>query len=186
MLYWNFSLSPTAMLYELGFEGMADQYWELEPMVTVVVAAASVAVDESSSGADGGEPSATVGTVSTVTPNAVEASAAVPRLEESEVCTVPAVVEAGTAMVAVMSTLPAVMVRVTAEASTPAAVAIKPRSEVFLVASKSATLPLAVSVSTTDPVEGGGDGDGDGGRAGGERGTWQWSPPKPVAAQSQA
>ena len=47
-LYWNFSLSPTAMLYELGFEGMADQYWELEPMVTVVVAAASVAADESS------------------------------------------------------------------------------------------------------------------------------------------
>ena len=64
-----------------------------------------------------------VGTVSTVTPSAEEAEAAVPRLEESEVCTAVEVVEAGTAMVAVMVTLAAVMVMVTAEASTPAAMA---------------------------------------------------------------
>ena len=38
-------------LYELGLEGMADQNEELEPTVTVVVAAASVAVRESSDAA---------------------------------------------------------------------------------------------------------------------------------------
>ena len=40
------SLSPTAMLYELGLEGMADQKVP-EPMVTVFVAAASAAAEES-------------------------------------------------------------------------------------------------------------------------------------------
>ena len=35
LLYWKRSLSPTATLYELGLEGMADQYEELEPMVTM-------------------------------------------------------------------------------------------------------------------------------------------------------
>ena len=47
-MYWKRSLSPTARLYELGLEGMADQYEVPEPMVTVFVAAASVAADESS------------------------------------------------------------------------------------------------------------------------------------------
>ena len=53
LLYWKRSLSPTARLYELGLEGMADQYEVPEPMVTVFVAAASVAADESSAGGDG-------------------------------------------------------------------------------------------------------------------------------------
>ena len=42
-----------------------------------------------------------------VTPSTAEAEAAVPRRDESEVCTAAAVVEAGTVMVAVISTLPA-------------------------------------------------------------------------------
>ena len=44
-------MAPTVTLYELGLEGMADQNGELEelePMVSVVVAAASVPADESS------------------------------------------------------------------------------------------------------------------------------------------
>ena len=54
----------------------------------------------------GAEPTAMVGTDSTVTPSAVEAAAAVvPRLEESVVSTAASVVEAGTAMVAVTMTL---------------------------------------------------------------------------------
>ena len=48
----------------------------------------------------------------------------VPRLEESEVCTWSAVMEAGTAMVAVMRTLAAVTSIVTSDLSTPAVVAI--------------------------------------------------------------
>ena len=45
----NCSLSPTATLYELGLEGMADQKpVELVPMVTVVVAALSVRAEMSS------------------------------------------------------------------------------------------------------------------------------------------
>ena len=66
-----------------------------------------------------------------VTPSTAEAEAAVPRRDESEVCTAAAVVEAGTAMVAVISTLPAATVTamVTAEASTPAAEAIDPCRE---------------------------------------------------------
>ena len=48
LLYRKRSLSPTATLYELGLEGIADQSEVPEPMVTVVVAAASVAADESS------------------------------------------------------------------------------------------------------------------------------------------
>ena len=48
-MYLNCSLSPTATLYELGLEGMADQKpLELVPMVTVVVATASVAAELSS------------------------------------------------------------------------------------------------------------------------------------------
>ena len=65
-----------------------------------------------------------VGTASTVMSSAIEASAAVPRVEESEVCTAAAVVEAGTAMVAVMSTLPAVIAILTSDLSTPAAAAM--------------------------------------------------------------
>eukprot|EP00964_Phaeocystis_antarctica_P031862 scaffold18018_cov42-Phaeocystis_antarctica.AAC.1 len=68
--------------------------------------------------------SATVGADSIVTPSAAEASAAVPRVEESEVCTAAAVVEAGTAMVAVMITLAAATAMVTSDSSTPAAVAM--------------------------------------------------------------
>eukprot|EP00964_Phaeocystis_antarctica_P122339 scaffold85992_cov63-Phaeocystis_antarctica.AAC.10 len=120
-------------------------------------------------GPPGSDPSATVGTSSTVTPSAVEASAAVPRLEESEVCTASAVVEAGTAMVAVMSTLPAATLIVTSDLSTPAAVATFCCKLDLSLSEKSLTLPLAVSVSTTDAVEGGGDGGGDGG----ESGTWR-------------
>ena len=66
-----------------------------------------------------------LGSDSTVMPSAAEAAAAVPRVEASEVCTASAVVEAGTAMVAVMMTLAAVTLMVTSEmSSTPAALAI--------------------------------------------------------------
>ena len=75
-------------------------------------------------GGDGGEATATVGTDSTVMPSAVEAEAAVARLEASEVSTAAAVVVAGTAMTAVMITLAASTLMVTAEASTSAAVAM--------------------------------------------------------------
>ena len=64
-----------------------------------------------------------VGTSSTVTPSAVEAATAVPRLEESEVRSTSAVVEAGTAIVAVMRTLAAITRIVTSDLSTPAALA---------------------------------------------------------------
>ena len=74
-------------------------------------------------GGGGGEASATVGTDSTVTPSAVEAAAAVARLEESAFCSVVAFVEAGTEMVAVMITLAAATLIVTSDLSTPAAVA---------------------------------------------------------------
>ena len=60
---------------------------------------------------------------STVIPSAAEALSAVPRLEESEVCTAAAVMEAGTVMVAVMITLAAATLIVTNDLSTPAAVA---------------------------------------------------------------
>ena len=64
-----------------------------------------------------------VGTTSTVTPSAVEAATAVPRLEESEVRSTSAVMEAGTAIVAVMRTLAAITRIVTSDLSTPAALA---------------------------------------------------------------
>ena len=74
-------------------------------------------------GVDGGSARATVvvGTSSTVNPSAVEAALAVPRVEESEVCTSSAVMEAGTAMVAVTRTLAAATRIVTSDLSTPAA-----------------------------------------------------------------
>jgi len=66
---------------------------------------------------------AMVGTFSTVTPSAVEASVAVPNFEVIEVCIASTVMEAGTAMVTVMSTLAAATLIVTSDLSTPAAVA---------------------------------------------------------------
>ena len=65
-----------------------------------------------------------VGTASTVMPSAALATEAVPRLEETVLCTAATVVVAGTAMVAVMITEAAVTLMVTSDASTPAAVAI--------------------------------------------------------------
>ena len=66
----------------------------------------------------------TVGSDSTVMPSAAEAAAAVPRLEESDVCT-SAALEAGTMIVAVMITLPAATVMTTNEGLTPALAAIE-------------------------------------------------------------
>ena len=66
---------------------------------------------------------ATVGTDSTVMPSTVEAASAVASLEESEVCTAVAVVEAGTAMRAVIITLAAATLIVTSDLSMPAAAA---------------------------------------------------------------
>ena len=74
---------------------------------------------------EGGAATTILGTDTTVMPSAAEAAAAVPRLEESVVCTVTGVVEAGTAIMAVMSTLAAATVTVTAEASTAATAAIE-------------------------------------------------------------
>ena len=112
---------------------------------------------------------AMLGSDSTSMPSTVEASSAVPRLLASEVCTAAAVLEAGTAMVAVMRTLAPVMATVTSEASTPATAAIELSREVLFVSSKSFTLPLAVIVSTT--LFGGADGgEGGGGEGGGVSG----------------
>ena len=63
-------------------------------------------------------------------PSREEAAAAVERATESEACTAVEVVEAGTAMVAVMSTLAAATSTLIAEASTPARDAIAVRREV--------------------------------------------------------
>jgi hypothetical protein len=57
-------------------------------------------------------------------PSTADAAADVGRLAESMVCTVVAVVVIGTAMVAVMITEAAETLRVTADASRPAAVAM--------------------------------------------------------------
>ena len=64
-----------------------------------------------------------VGFDSTTIPSAAEAASATPRVEESEVSTTSAVVEVGTAMVAVMRTLAAATRIVTSDLSTPAAAA---------------------------------------------------------------
>ena len=74
-------------------------------------------------GSGDGEAIATVGVDSTVTPSAVEAASAVPIVEESKPCTAAAVLEAGTAMVAVMITLAAATLILTSLLSTPAAAA---------------------------------------------------------------
>eukprot|EP00964_Phaeocystis_antarctica_P031366 scaffold17756_cov47-Phaeocystis_antarctica.AAC.1 len=60
-------------------------------------------------------------------PSAAEAAAAVPRVEESVVCNAAGVVEAGTAIVAVMITLAADTRIDTEAASTPALAAIERR-----------------------------------------------------------
>jgi len=65
-----------------------------------------------------------VGTPSTEIPSALEAASAVRRVEESEAFTAAAVVEAGTAMVAVMITLAAARVMVTGSLYPPAAAPI--------------------------------------------------------------
>jgi uncharacterized membrane protein YgcG len=137
------------------------------------------------SGASGGEgcggeagvgySAVIVGTSSTVMPSVVEAASAVPRLEESEVCSTPAVVEAGTAMVAVMRTLAAATRIVTSSLSTPAALAMFCCKLETSLSEKSLTLPLAVSVSTIISIEGGGGeglsgGDAEGGGGLGEGG----------------
>ena len=77
-------------------------------------------------GVSGGSAAAIVmvGASSAVTPSAVEAASAVPRVEESEVSTTSGVKEAGTAMVAVMRTLPAATSIVTNDLSTPAIAAM--------------------------------------------------------------
>ena len=112
-----------------------------------------------------------LGVSSTVTPSAVEAASALPRLEESEVCTWSAVVEAGTERVAVMRTLAAATRIVTSDLSTPAALATFCCKLEMSLSEKSLTLPLAVSVSTTVSVEGGDDGGGGGlGEGGGGEG----------------
>ena len=74
-------------------------------------------------GGVGGASTVMEGYVTILMPSALEASAGSPRLEESISCTVVAVVEAGTAMVAVMITLPAATSTVTSDLSTPAALA---------------------------------------------------------------
>ena len=66
-----------------------------------------------------------LGALSTSTPSAAEAAVAVPRVEESEVCTAATVVEAGTAMVAVMITLPAATRIETSDGETPATAATR-------------------------------------------------------------
>ena len=85
---------------------------------------------------EGGEEdkdgSVMVGTVSTVIPSAVEAAAVVVRLVASVDCKVAAVVEAGTAMEAMMSTEAAVTLMVTNDSLTPARPAMELwRAEVF-------------------------------------------------------
>ena len=65
----------------------------------------------------------TMGADSTVTPSALDAASAVPRVEDREVDIVAAVLEAGTAIVAVIITEAAATAMVTADESTPAAVA---------------------------------------------------------------
>ena len=78
-----------------------------------------------SQGAGGGFAISTTGTASTGMPSTADASAAVARLVESRACTVAAVVVVGTSMVAVMITEAAATLMITADASTPAAVAMR-------------------------------------------------------------
>ena len=78
-----------------------------------------------SGGGVGGEANSTVmPSFSTVMPSFSEAAAAEERLVESKDCNATAVVEAGTAMLAVIRTEAAVMLIVTADVSTVAMVAM--------------------------------------------------------------
>ena len=111
--------------------------------------------EEGDHGGGGGQDSAAlmmVGSASTEISSAADAAAAVPRLEESLVCTA-SVDEAGTLIVAVMITLPAATLMDTDERSTPATVATERLSSWILMAEQSPTLPLALRVSTTVSVE---------------------------------
>lgn len=78
---------------------------------------------DSGGGEEGGAAMTMVGVLSTVMESAVEAAVAVLRLEESDDCTVAVVVVVGTLMVAVISTLAATTLTITADASTPASAA---------------------------------------------------------------
>ena len=104
-------------------------------------------------------------------PSLVLASSTVLRAASSEAFTAVALVETGTAMVAVIFTLAACMSMVTNDLSTPAALAIfccKPDDPGWY--SASVTDPLAVSTRTTAPADGGGaggGGEGGGGLGGG-------------------
>eukprot|EP00964_Phaeocystis_antarctica_P077016 scaffold47711_cov55-Phaeocystis_antarctica.AAC.1 len=95
-----------------------------------------------------------VGTDSTVMPRAAEASAAEPRRAESASITTVELVEEGTAMVAVTSTLPATTEMLTAEGRVPAMSAIFLVTEALISLVQSLTLPLAVNSSTTLSTEG--------------------------------
>ena len=75
-------------------------------------------------GGGGGAATKMEGTVSTTMPSAAEAAAMLKRLDESDIVTAD-MVETGTAMVAVMSTLAAVTRIVTRDTSTPARLAIE-------------------------------------------------------------
>ena len=110
-------------------------------------------------------PIVTEGVPSIAMPSAFEAAVVVPRVEAREVCIAATVVDSGTAIVAVMITLPGAMAMVTSAVSTPAAVATLRRSVSVEVSGKSSMLPLAVSVTTMLAVEGG---EGDAGGRGGE------------------
>jgi hypothetical protein len=77
-----------------------------------------------SGGSSGGVTTTMVGGPSTMIPRSVLVAAADEKLEERALLTDARVVYGGTAMVATMMTLPAVMVTVTCEAFTPAACAI--------------------------------------------------------------
>ena len=107
-----------------------------------------------------------VGSSSTVILRTVEAASAVPRLEKSEVSTTSRLVEAGTAMVAVMRTLAAATWIVTSDLSTPAASATFCCKPDLSLSERSLMLPLVINVSTTVPTEGGGGGGGLGGGKG--------------------
>eukprot|EP00964_Phaeocystis_antarctica_P035037 scaffold19975_cov48-Phaeocystis_antarctica.AAC.2 len=102
-------------------------------------------------------------TSSSATPSALDAAATVPRREVSAMFTAVGVVEAGTAMVAVMRTLAAATRITTSHLSTPAVVATFACKLDLSLPENSSTLPLAISVITTVPVEGGGGGEGGGG-----------------------
>lgn len=102
----------------------------------------------SGGGSDGGGAGGvnTIGSDSTVMRSALDASSRVPRPSATWPTTAAVVKSVGTSMIAVIRTLPAVMVTFTALSGTPATWAI---SDVSSVALKSSTSPAAVRLSTT-------------------------------------